>query len=203
MRYFVLGFFLLCILAVSIAGFRGDTSRRTPIELFPDMDRQPKVRPQTDSGFFSDGLSSRTTPEGTVSRGSSYEANAFNTGRIAGTTNFVAVLPVKLTDGLMARGQQRYDIYCAVCHGAAGDGKGVTMKYGMVGMANFHDPRLIEMTDGEIFNTITHGKNLMGGYGSNIDPEDRWAVVAYVRALQRSRLAKDSEIPEAARAALK
>ncbi len=203
MRYFVLGLFLTCILAVSIAGFRGDTTRRTPIELFPDMDRQPKLRPQTDNSFFASGLSSQVHPEGTVARGAAFESNAFNTGKVAGTTNWVEAVPVAVTESMMKRGSERYGIYCAVCHGAAGDGKGITMKYGMVGMANFHDPRLVEMTDGEIFNTITHGKNLMGGYGSNMEADDRWAVVAYVRALQRSRLAKDSEIPEAARAALK
>ncbi|MDA7915823.1 cytochrome c [Verrucomicrobia bacterium] len=203
MRYFVLGFFLLCILVVSIAGFRGDTMRHTPIEVFPDMDRQPKLRPQTDNSFFGSGLSSQVHVEGTVARGSAFENNALNTGKIAGTTNWVEVSPIAITEGQMQKGSHNYRIYCAVCHGAGGDGKGVTMKYGMVGMANFHDPRLVEMTDGEIYNTITHGKNLMGGYGSSIDIKDRWAVVAYVRALQRSRLAKDSEIPEAARAALK
>ena len=125
-----------------------------------------------------------------------------NTGRISGSTNWVETAPVALTDELMARGQQRYNIHCLPCHGAAGDGKGITSKYGMVAVANFHDARLVSMTDGEIFNTITHGKNLMGSYGANIRIEDRWAIIGYVRALQRSRLATLDEVPENQKAAL-
>ena len=75
---------------------------------------------------------------------------------------------------------------CAPCHGKVGDGKGITTKYNMVAVANFHDLRLVSMADGEIFNTITHGKNLMGSYGANVEIEDRWAIIAYIRALQES-----------------
>jgi mono/diheme cytochrome c family protein len=202
MRYFLLGFVLLCVAVAGVAGFRGDRSRRPPVELFPDMDRQPKLRPQAANTFFQDGKSSRLTVEGTVARGSAYADTPVNTGRMAGTTNFVELLPVAVTDVLLKRGRERYDIYCAVCHGAGGDGKGVTGKYGMVAMANFHDKRLVAMADGEIFNTITHGKNLMGGYEANVPISDRWAIVAYVRALQRSRLATLEDVPEAQRAAL-
>src|SRR5881392_3917348 len=89
------------------------------------------------------------------------------------------------------------------CHGATGDGKGITSKYNMRAMANFHDLRLVKMPDGEIFNTITYGKNLMGGYGPNVTITDRWAIVAYVRALERSRLASIDDVPEALRSSLK
>jgi len=106
---------------------------------------------------------------------------------------------VLVTEALLKRGQERYGIYCAPCHAAAGDGKGITSKYGMVAMANFHDKRLVLMPDGEIFNTITYGKTLMGAYGAQIPINDRWAIVAYIRALQRSRLATTDDVPASER----
>jgi len=212
MRYFLAGFLLCCVVVVSIAGFRGDKTRRPPIELFPDMDRQPKLRPQEHNNFFPDQLSSRRQVEGTVPRGKPvlvegreiypFEDDPLNTGRVPGTTNFVETLPLPLTEQLLARGQQRYTINCAPCHGAGGDGKGITSKYNMLAMANFHDARLVKMPDGEIFNTITYGKTLMGAYGPNITITDRWAIVAYVRALERGRLASLDDVPEALRSSL-
>ena len=202
MRYFVLAFVLLVFVVVSIAGCRGGLSRRPPVELFADMDRQPKLRPQAANRFFGNGLSSRLPVPGTVARGAPYQDLPLNTGREPGTTNFVTLLPVPLTSGLLARGRERYAIHCAMCHGAAGDGKGLLAKYQMVGMANFHDQRLVVMPDGEIFNTITHGKNLMGAYGATINPQDRWAIIAYLRALQRAHLATVDDVPEPARVGL-
>jgi mono/diheme cytochrome c family protein len=202
MRYFVLSFLLLIFIVVSIAGCRGGFSRRPPIELFADMDRQPKLRPQAANRFFANGLSSRSPVPGTIARGAPYQDLPVNTGREPGTTNFITLLPVPVTAGLLARGQDRYTIHCAVCHGATGDGKGITTKYQMVGMANFHDQRLVAMSDGEIFHTITYGKNLMGAYGSTVNPRDRWAIIAYLRALQRAHLATLDDVPEPARAGL-
>jgi len=203
MRYFLLGWVLLCVLIVAVAGVRGGKTRRPPIEVFPDMDRQPKLRPQTFNEFFGNQLSSRVPVPGTIARGTSYEENEINTGHVAGTTNFIDNIPVPITRALVLRGQQRYDINCAPCHGPAGDGKGITSKYGMVAMANFHDARLVKMADGEIFNTITYGKNTMGAYGPNVTIMDRWAVIAYVRALQRSQLATFEDVPASMRATLK
>ena len=212
MRYFLAGFLLLCVAVVSIAGFRGDKTRRPPIELFPDMDRQPKLRPQAHNNLFPDQLASRLPVEGTVPRSKPvvldgkeiypFEDNPLNTGRVPGTTNFVETIPLPVTEQLLARGQQRYTINCAPCHGAVGDGKGITSKYNMVAMANFHDARLVKMPDGELFNTITYGKNLMGAYGPNVTVADRWAIVAYVRALERSRLASVDDVPEGLRSKL-
>lgn len=209
MRYFVFLFILVVAGVVYVAGLRfddgGSPSRKPPIEVFPDMDRQPKLRPQTDSAFvgWANGLSSRKPVEGTVSRSANYEENEITTGFVPGTTNFVEVIPVKVTAELLARGQQRFNIYCSPCHGQQGNGKGVTTKLGMAPVANLHDARIVKLNDGEIFNTITHGKNLMGAYGPNIDPPDRWAVIAYVRALQRSWLATMEDVPEFARKDLK
>lgn len=211
MRYFLFLFIIVTAAVIWVAGGRYSAehperaSRKPPIELFPDMDRQPKLRPQTDASFtgWSDGLSSRKPVAGTVARGSEYEENEFTTGFQPGTTNYVEVLPVPMTETLMERGQRQFGIYCTPCHGKLGDGKGVTTKLGMAAVANLHDARIVTMTDGEIFNTITHGKNLMGGYGSNLDVEDRWATIAYLRALQRSRLATLEDVPEFARENLK
>ncbi len=195
MRYFLLGLVLLCVLVVSVAGFRGSMSRKPPIEVFPDMDRQLKLRPQTEADFFADNRSSRLPVAGTVARGSHFADTSVNTGKIPGTTNNIEVIPVPVTRKLMQRGQERFQISCLPCHGALADGNGITKKYGMAVVANLHDPRIVKQPDGEIFNTITHGRGLMGSYGQNVVPEDRWAIIAYLRALQRSRLASVDDVP--------
>ena len=223
MRYFLPPFLLTCFAVVVICGFRGSHSRRPPIELFADMVRQNKARPQTPSEFFPDQYASRFIPAGTVPRGGAYFVNGeelkidgqpvyayedgpVTTGHVAGTTNWMPVNPLPMTRQLLDRGQERYQINCLPCHGPTGDGKGITGKYGMIGMANFHDKRFIEMADGEIFNTITHGKPptfLMAPYGANVTVEDRWAIIAYIRALQRSQLATVEDVPEPNRSQFK
>ena len=213
MRYFLIGFVLLALIVVSVAGFRGSTTRRPPLELFSDMDRQAKLRPQSANDFFPDRFSSRLHPANTVARSRPtligdqevrrFEDHPLNTGMQPGTTNFVEVGPLPLTEALLARGRERYAIHCQPCHGAAGDGKGTSTKYGMTVIGNFHDPRIVQQTDGEIFNTITHGKNLMQAYGPNLEAADRWAVIAYVRALQLGWLATLEEVPAEHRAVLK
>lgn len=203
MRYFLAGFILVCLGVVGIAGFRGDKTRKPPIEVFPDMDRQQKLRPQAQAPFFADGMSSRLQVPGTVAREQPYEDNAINTGHIPGSTNFVENLPVTVNGTLLARGQQRFNIYCSPCHGSVGDAKGITTKFGMTIIANLHDQRIVRMADGELFNIITYGKNNMGPYAPQIDIPDRWAVIAYLRALQRSRLATVEDVPEAQLGAFK
>ncbi len=213
MRYFFLIWFLLCVTVVSIAGFRGDTSRKPPIEIFPDMDRQPKLRPQVAFTFFEDGRSSRLPVPGTIPQSKPikvgdkevypFEENAVTTGKITGTTNYVETNPFPISEQLLQRGHERFEISCRPCHGSLADGKGITTKYGMAVVANLHDPRIVKQTDGEIFNTITYGKNLMGQYGSNVSIEDRWAIISYLRALQRSRLGTIEDVPVANQGALK
>jgi hypothetical protein len=199
---------------VGIAGFRGHLSRKPPIEVFPDMNRQLKLRPQQPDAFFANGVSSQLPPPGTIVRSVpiwtvtgpvySYENEPVNTGRITGTTNFVETNPLPVTAKLLQRGQERFDIYCAPCHGRLGDGNGITKKLGLMSaVANLQDKRIVEMTDGEIFNTVTHGKNLMGAYGPLVPVEDRWAIIAYLRALQLSQLGSVDDLPPAQRAALK
>jgi mono/diheme cytochrome c family protein len=222
MRYFYLAFILTVALVISLLGFRGQISRKPPLEIFPDMVRQWKVRPQTGSDFFDDGWSSRKHPGGTIARSKPYafsgevlkvdgkevfpyQDSPVSTGRIVGTTNFVELMPVPVTAQLINRGQQRYTIYCQPCHSPIGNGQGVTTKFGMGGVADLHSRKVVEMTDGQIFNTITHGSpsGLMGPYGPMIAVEDRWAIVSYVRALQRSQLATMEDVPQAEQAALK
>jgi len=197
MRYFLLAFGVMVIAIMAIAGKRGDLSRRPPIELFADMDRQPKLRPQAANSFFKDGLSSQPAIAGAIAR-TLWQDMPENTGKIPGTTNWVLTIPVPLTQQLMARGQDRYHIYCAPCHGAQGDGKGITTKFGMTVIADLHDAltrKIPQQTDGEIFNTLSYGKGQMQGYAASLTVPDRWAIVAYVRALQRSRLASMDDVP--------
>jgi mono/diheme cytochrome c family protein len=194
MRYFLLAFIIAVALIAGIAGSRGKLSRKPPIEVIPDMDRQPKIRPQTPSAFFADGRASRLPVEGTVARGSAFLEAPLNTGLVTGTTNFVAHNPLQVTPELMARGQNRYQIYCAPCHSPIGDGNGITKNFGMAVIANLHDPRIVGLSDGELFYVITHGRNLMGPYRSQIEIEDRWAIVAYVRALQLSALGTQEDL---------
>ena len=203
MRYVYLAFGLLLILAVSLAGFRGSKFSRPPIEIFPDMDRQAKVKAQSASAFFADGRADRPTPPNAVARGHLDADDAIFRGR-DGADEFVAGFPDSLTvdETLVRRGQDRYMIYCAPCHGAIGDGNGITKSYGMGATATLLDERLRNMPAGEIFNTITNGKNTMRSYSDKLDAQDRWAVVAYVRALQRASHASAADVPESAKAEL-
>jgi mono/diheme cytochrome c family protein len=199
---------------VGIAGFRGHLSRKPPIEIFADMNRQPKLRPQKPDGFFANGVSSQLPPPGTIARSRplqtrdgpvySFEDAPVNTGKIPGTTNFVETNPLPVTPRLLARGRERFDIYCAPCHGKLADGNGITKTIGdMPQVANLHDTRIVVMADGEIFNTITLGKNTMGAYGPIVPVEDRWAIVAYLRALQLSQLGTMDDLTPKERAAMK
>jgi mono/diheme cytochrome c family protein len=125
-----------------------------------------------------------------------FEDAPVNTGRVTGTTNFVETNPLPVTGELLQRGHERFDIYCAPCHGRLGDGNGITKKLGvMPAVANLHDQRIVVMTDGEIFNTITHGKSTMAAYGPLMPAQDRWAVIAYLRALQLSQLGSVDDLP--------
>jgi mono/diheme cytochrome c family protein len=214
MRYFLLIFGVGVLAVLLIAGKRGDLSRYRPLQIFPDMKRQLKLRPQTANGFFASGLSSQLPPPGTIAQEKpllvggqevfSFADAPVNTGRVPGTTNFVDLGPLPVTDALLARGQQRFTIYCAPCHGQTGEGNGITKKIGaMAVVANLHDKRIVELADGEIFNTVSYGKNNMQGYAPQISVEDRWAVIAYLRALQLSRLGSVDDLPPEMRAKLK
>jgi mono/diheme cytochrome c family protein len=168
---------------------RGCTSSRPPIHLNPSMDDQPKVRPQTASSFFFNGASMREPVPGTVPIGGLKEDAAFFTGKGA-DGQFVATIPQPVDDALVERGRQRYTIYCQPCHDARGDGQGILFQRGKVPTATFHDPKIVKYPDGQIFDVITNGQGLMSGYRWPIPPADRWAIVSYVRQLQRDRQAR-------------
>ena len=168
---------------------RGCTSSRPPIHLNPSMDDQPKVRPQTASSFFYNGASMREPVPGTVPIGGLKEDAAFFTGKGA-DGQFVATIPQPVDDALVERGRQRYTIYCQPCHDARGDGQGILFQRGKVPTATFHDPKIVKYPDGQIFDVITNGQGLMSGYRWPIPPADRWAIVSYVRQLQRDRQAR-------------
>ena len=214
MRYFLL-IFVVCVAAViGIAGKRGTLMRKTPMYIFPDMKRQLKLRPQQPNDFFENGVSSQLPPEGTVVHSKPtmvngqpvypYEDSPVFTGHVSGTTNFVETNPFPITEALLKRGQERFNIYCSPCHGREADGNGITKKLGlMTTVANLQDPRIVKFTDGEIFWVITNGRNTMGAYGPNVPAEDRWAIISYLRALQLSHLGSVDDLSPEERASFK
>jgi mono/diheme cytochrome c family protein len=214
MRYFLLVFGIVVVGVVLVAGRRGDISRNRPIQIFPDMKRQLKLRPQTANSFFANGLSSQLPQPGTIAQEKpmlvagqeiySFEDKPVNTGKVTGTTNFIELNPMPVTAQLLTRGHRQFNIYCAPCHGQTGEGTGITKKIGaMAIVANLHDKRIVQLTDGEIFTTVSHGKGVMQGYAPQITTEDRWAVIAYLRALQLSRLGSVDDLTAETRAKLK
>jgi mono/diheme cytochrome c family protein len=214
MRYFLAIFSAAVLAVIGLLGFRGSHFRRPPLYIFPDMEWQLKLRPQKPNGFFANALSSQFIVPGTIPRSQPlqtlagpvypYEDAPVNTGRVTGTTNFVETNPLPITAELLKRGQQRFTINCSPCHGQLADGNGITKKLGaMLTVANLHDKRIVEMADGELFSVITDGRNLMGAYGANISVQDRWAVIAYLRALQLTQLGTLEDVPENLRSDLK
>jgi len=206
LRYFFIAFILITVAIVSLAGFRGEKFSEPPVQIFPDMKVQPRYDPQHTSTFFADGSAGRkpvsgTIPLGYTLPGSFLQAGAkngaiqptgfanqpdyYNTGKIG--DSYGDGFPVDVTKALVLRGQERFNINCAVCHGKAGLGNGVISKFGIATIVNLQDDRIRTMPDGQIFSTLTNGKNTMGAYGPQIAVDDRWAIVAYVRALQKSQ----------------
>lgn len=176
-------------------GCRGDTSREPPVHLIQDMDQQDRYEAQEPNPFYvsSGGRAMRDPVPGTVARGELHEDDHLYRGRIGTAT--AQTLPMDLTPQLLGRGQARFSIYCAPCHDAAGTGKGIIVSRGMLPPPSFHDDRLRAMPVGEFFNIISDGVRNMPSYGSQIPVEDRWAIAAYVRALQISRNAELAQVP--------
>jgi mono/diheme cytochrome c family protein len=225
LKYFFLIVAFVVLVIVSMAGFRGQKFASPPIEIFPDMDRQPKVKAQDPSQFFADGRGARVPVEGTVPLGYAMPQHPpveGNAGFAEGPYSQIAFtaasdyeqtgmmgdqwgtgLPYEVDERIMVRGKERYAIFCAVCHGDTGAGDGMAYRFGLATVASLNQDRLRTMSDGEIFNTITHGKNTMLGYGSRIPVPDRWAIIAYLRALQLSQGgATIHDVPPAERPAL-
>lgn len=194
---------VILLLLFFLTGCRGMESKRTPIEVNPNMDFQLRFDPQEANPFFADNRSMRLPVPGTVARGLLREDTPFYMGR-ASNGSYLQDMPVPITRALLERGQDRYGIFCSVCHGPAGDAQGIIMVgtstltgggYGMTPAPTFHDDRLRQVEDGYLFDVITNGIRNMPAYGPQIPVLDRWAIVAYVRALQRSQHATVEDVP--------
>jgi mono/diheme cytochrome c family protein len=158
-----------------------------------NMVDQPRLDALQGSPFFADGMGSRPPVPGTVSRGVGGIDPVFFTGQ--GPAGFVTELPVELTVALLQRGQERYDIYCAVCHGYTGEGDGMIVSRGFPVPTSFQDPRLLDAPVGYFFGAMTDGFGRMFPYASRIPAEDRWAIAGYVKALQLSQNANEDDVP--------
>lgn len=203
MRYFFIVYALLAVLVISVGGIRGEKFKHTPFRLFPDMDEQDRIDPQSASDFFKDGMGARqpvaeTLPQGyepadladASSKSFTNNNDYYHTG-LLNEDVFGNGLPVEelgLTDENLAafikRGKVAFNANCAVCHGISGNGKGVAAGYGIPGVANLQTTAL---PDGAIYDIIVNGRGGMSAFGYQVDIKDRWAIVAYLRALQYSR----------------
>jgi hypothetical protein len=177
--------FLLGACAAMLCVFAGGCQIRQ------DMADQPKNRPLSPSPFFDDGRSERPLLENTVARGSIADDDLF----VPKESN---AFPLPLTPELLKRGQERYKIFCAPCHGIQGDGNGMIVMRGMKRPPSFtdpHEPRLRQVPNGYLYDVVTNGFGAMLSYSAQVPPADRWAIIAYVRALQLSRNIPASELP--------
>lgn len=222
MKYFLMIWLFSVVAVIGILGPRGSMSRKPPHYLFPDMDWQAKAKPQAQSAFFEDNRVSRKPVAGTVIRGLSWEERELfsadyrwpvqdNPSLYSGRDlngDFVEEFPIEVDEAFIRLGQEKYSINCAVCHGALGDGKGVlaadgsdyTMERGYFGnVANLTGAPYLEYPNGRIFHVITNGWNTMYPYADKLTPRERWAVIAYVRALQLAANASIDDAPEAIR----
>ncbi len=206
MRYFIPVFAILIVTVISILGFRGDRSKNTPIEVFPDMDRQAKFKAQTTNHHFADGSADRLPVIGSVIRGTSldsknvfssnpqYHSESFITGKLP-SGEWVKSVPseVGLNLATMRLGKEKYDIHCSVCHGDYGNGLGVTASFGL-NPRNLSDPSqsgtyletAAPWSDGQLYHAISNGSasGIMLGLKDKLSPKERWAIVLYLRALQ-------------------
>jgi mono/diheme cytochrome c family protein len=223
-KIFFIAFIFVTIITIALLGFQGEHRQVTPIEFFGDMKRQDKVKFQRPSSFFADGRSARPPVDDTIPMGFDIPGHPMQNsgapkddidsplGEFSAGTDYLNTgkmgdqwgtgLPLPVTIEMVRRGQREFTINCAVCHGATGQGNGITSKYGLNGIANYHQDKYRQMADGQIFNTITHGYNTMMAYGDKVTVKDRWAIIAYIRALQKSQYARLEDVPEDQRAAL-
>ena len=209
MRYFLAIYILVIAAVISIAGFRGRTSENTPLRIFPDMDEQARYKPQAGGHFFEDGRQDRPAVPGTVAmtpenllpyeKVDTFIENTYEATGKLDNGEYGNGFPMPLTSPLVNLGQEKYNIFCSRCHGITGDGNGVTKAFGMTATPSYHVDRIREQPEGMIFETITQGRNLMGAYGNKLRAEERWAIIAYLRTLQRAQQGTLEDVPEASR----
>lgn len=177
--------------AAIVAGCRGGVSEEPPINLAPDMDQQASLKAQESSSVFSDHRAARSPVDGTVARGHLKADNALYRG-VDADGKLVKYIPIEVTEHTLARGEERFNIYCSPCHDKTGSGngavplrlQGTTDQSAFSDMPNFTLGRIADAYDGEIFQTITHGKGRMKSYATQVPEEDRWAIIAWIRVLQ-------------------
>jgi mono/diheme cytochrome c family protein len=175
---------------------RGQPSENPPIHPNLNMDFQTKYRPQKKNEFFDDGRSMREPVAGTVAQGQLKEDSSYHLGKNGNA--FVTQIPARINQAFVERGQERYNIYCAVCHGQTGAANGVVVQrnVGMLKPPSFHDERIVNMPAGQIYDAIINGvRGNMPSYSYAIPVADRWAIVAYVQALQLSRQGSLNDVP--------
>ena len=177
-------------------------SEKPPVHLNPNMDDQPKYEAMEESQFWTDHASMRKPVEGTIARGQLHADRRYFEGKNE-DGSLVKKSPLRISEELLKRGQERFNIYCSPCHSRIGDGQGIIIKKGFLPAPSFHIDRLREVEDGHFFDVITHGIRNMPSYRYQVPVADRWAIVAYIRALQRSQNASAKDIPENIRKTLK
>lgn len=183
------------VLPMVLASCRGQLSKEEPVHPNMNMDQQERFEPQEENNFFADNRAMRQPVDGTIARGHLKQNKPLYQG-INEDSSFVTEIPVDVTKSFLYRGQDRYNIYCTPCHGIAGDGNGIIMvnQYGYVPSPSFHIERLQNQSVGYFYSAIANGIRTMPAYAHQIPVKDRWAIVAYVRALQRSQNATEGEV---------
>jgi mono/diheme cytochrome c family protein len=161
------------------------------------MQDQPKYKPLGQNRFFPDGRDARPIPAGTIATDELSNNDAYHTGEVNGA--FLDTIPVPITITLLERGQDRFNIFCSPCHGLVGDGNGMVAQRGFRAPADLHTDRLRQVPPGYIYQVIKNGYGAMPDHGDQIPVADRWAIVAYVRALQYSRNGTVADVPTAVR----
>lgn len=187
----------LLVLSLILLSCRGEKFDHQPIHPNMNMDQQERFEAQEYNTFFEDGRSMRMPVEGTIARGNLRENQAYYQG-INEDSSFVENIPVDITKSFVQRGQKQYNTYCAPCHGITGDGQGIIMtgQYGYVPSPSYHIDRLRDIEDGYLYSTIANGIRNMPAYAHQVKVEDRWAIVAYIRALQRSQYVPENQMEQ-------
>ncbi len=190
------------LVVLAALGCQGTPSEKPPIHVNPNMDNTPRYNPQSEGPFFADDKAMRLPVEGTVARGQLHEDKAYWEG-VGPDGKPVVLNPVPLTQASLERGRERFNIYCTPCHSQIGDGRGIVTQRGFVPPPTFHDDLIRNYPDGHLFQVISSGIRNMPAYGPQIPVNDRWLIVQYVRALQRSQHATIADVPEELRGRLK
>jgi len=188
------------LLVAGLAGCRGQESDKPPVHLNPNMDSQPRYDPQAESKFYEDRRTMRQPVEGSVARGNFDENDAHATGKDG--DQYVAKMPMAITEATLKLGQTKYNIYCTPCHAEIGNGEGMVKKRGFDGVRNLLDPYTRALPDGQIYEAMAKGVRTMPAYNAQLTTDERWAVVAYVRALQLSQNATAQDVPADKRGSL-